>query len=129
MTDHIADMLSRIKNGYLAKKDLVEMPYTKVLKVIANLLVENEYVQKTETKVKEGRKELIITLKYEKNKPAVVDLERISKSGLRVYVRKNNIPSVLGGIGIVIISNSQGLMTGGEARKKGLGGEIICKVW
>lgn len=129
MTDPIADMLSRIKNGYLAKKDLVEMPYTKVLETIANLLVKNEYVQKTETKVKDGQKELIITLKYERNKPAAVDFKRVSKSGLRVYVRKNDIPSVLGGIGIVIISNSQGLMTGGEARKKGLGGEILCKVW
>lgn len=129
MTDPIADMLSRIKNGYLAKKDTVEMPHAKTLEAIADLLVKNDYVQKTETKVGNGRKELIITLKYEKNKPAMVDLERVSKAGLRVYVRKNNIPSVLGGIGIVIISNSQGLMTGGEARKKGLGGEIICRVW
>lgn len=129
MTDPIADMLSRIKNGYLAKSDLVEIPYAQNLAAIAHLLSQEGYIQKNETKEENGRKKIIIALKYEGKKPALTNFQRVSKPGLRIYVRKNNIPRVLGGIGKVLISTPQGLMTDEEAKKKGQGGEIICKLW
>lgn len=129
MIDPIADMFSRVKNGYLSKKEFIETPYAKILENIANLLSKEGYVQKIETKKEKSRKKLIITLKYRDKKPTVTNILRVSKPGLKVYVKKDSIPRVLGGIGKVIISTSQGLMTGEEAKKKNIGGEVICKIW
>lgn len=129
MTDSIADMLSIIKNGYLAKKIRVEISCTKILKALIDLLIREGYVLQCANKEDSGQKKLIVTLKYDNNKPALTNIQRISKPGRRFYVGKNNIPRVLGGIGKVFISTPKGLMTGEEAKKKGLGGEIICKIW
>jgi len=138
INDPIADFLIRIKNGYLAKKTEVSVPYSKIKENLGKILVEEGYLEKLKIPAcpagrrnpkSEIRKNLVLTLKYEKKKPALTDVQRVSKPGLRIYVDKTKIPKVLGGLGITIISTPKGLMTDKEARKKGLGGEVICKVW
>ncbi|MBI5465606.1 30S ribosomal protein S8 [Candidatus Gottesmanbacteria bacterium] len=140
LSDPIADFLSRIKNGYLAKKKEITVPFSKIKENLAKILVEEGYLsngkwQSAQKRVPaesangKSKKELVLTLKYEKKKPALTDIKRVSKPGLRIYVDKTKIPKVLGGLGITIVSTPKGLMTDKEARKKGLGGEIICKVW
>jgi len=128
VNDSIGDLLIRIKNGYLARHKTLSIPYFKLGEKLANILVKEGYIE--DVKI-EGvkKKELLIKLKYDKKTPALTNLKRVSKPGLRIYVRKNNIPRVLGGLGITILSTSKGLITGKEAKKKGLGGEILCKVW
>ena len=128
--DPIADMLIRIKNGYLAKKEFVEIPFSKMKEKISVILVDNGYAKKYEI-IKDDKitKSIKIILKYEKNIPTITNLERVSKPGLRVYKGKNKLPRVLGGLGIAIISTSKGLMTEKESNKNGLGGEVICKIW
>lgn len=129
MTDSISNMLSMIKNGYMSKQKSVTMPHTKLLEKIADVLTKNGFLDNVSTTKEKTKKNLVLVLKYNEKKPALENLERISKPGLRVYVQKENMPRVLGGIGKVIISTSKGIMTGGEAKKQGLGGEIICKIW
>jgi len=124
INDTIADMLIRIKNGYLARKDMVVVPLSKTNEKISQILVEEGFLK--ETKVK---KNLELFLKYVGKSPAMVNVLRISKPGLRVYVSSQKIPRVKLGYGITIVSTSNGLMTGREAKKKNLGGEIICQVW
>jgi small subunit ribosomal protein S8 len=129
VTDSISNMLSMIKNGYMSKQKSIAMPHTKLIEKIADVLVKNGFLENVQTTNEKNKKTLVLTLKYEAKKPALENLERISKPGLRVYVQKENMPRVLGGIGKVIISTSKGIMTGGEAKKQNLGGEIICKIW
>ena len=131
ISDPIADFLIRIKNGYLAKKREVTVPYSKLKENLAKILVEEGYLKelKTQNSKLKTQKELLLTLKYEKKKPALTDVQRVSKPGLRIHAGKTKIPKVLGGLGATIISTPQGLMVDREARKKGLGGELICKVW
>lgn len=143
LSDPIADFLARIKNGYLARKKEMIVPYSKLKENLAKILVEEGYLkegkrqkarlpslQQAGGQAKSKKQdELILTLKYEGKKPALTDVQRVSKPGLRIYVGKRKIPKVLGGLGIVIISTSKGLMTDKQARKKGLGGELVCKVW
>lgn len=127
MQDPIADMLTRIRNGQAANKVAISMPSSKLKVAIANVLAEEGYVESF--KVIEGVKpELEITLKYFQNKPVVESIQRVSRPGLRIYKRKDELPKVMGGLGIAVVSTSKGVMTDRAARQAGLGGEIICYV-
>lgn len=127
MQDPIADMLTRIRNGQSANKIAVNMPSSKLKVAIANVLAEEGYIESV--KISEGVKpELEITLKYFQGKPVVESIQRISRPGLRIYKRKGELPTVMGGLGIAVVSTSKGVMTDRAARKAGLGGEIICYV-
>ncbi|OOH89084.1 30S ribosomal protein S8 [Pasteurellaceae bacterium 15-036681] len=127
MQDPIADMLTRIRNGQAANKVAISMPSSKLKVAIANVLAEEGYVESF--KVVEGAKpELEITLKYFQNKPVVESIQRVSRPGLRIYKRKDELPKVMGGLGIAVVSTSKGVMTDRAARQAGLGGEIICYV-
>lgn len=128
VSDPIADFLIRIKNGYLARKSRVEGPWSRNLEGIGRILVANGYL-KTVKVTKNKFKKLVLTLKYEKGRPALTDLRRVSKPGVRRYVKASQIPYVLNGLGIAVISTSQGLMTDREARKKNLGGEVLAEIW
>ncbi|RJQ53571.1 MAG: 30S ribosomal protein S8 [Actinobacteria bacterium] len=130
MTDPIADMLTRIRNANSAQHDKVEMPSSKMLVGIAQILKEQGYVKDYRVRKADSFEVLEVYLKYNAEKtPSISGLKRISKPGLRVYARKDQIPKVLGGLGIAIISTSQGLMTNRQASKSGMGGEVICYVW
>ena len=121
MQDPIADMLTRIRNGQAANKVAINMPSSKLKVAIANVL--------ESVKVLEGAKpELEITLKYFQGKPVVESIQRVSRPGLRIYKRKDELPKVMGGLGVAVISTSKGVMTDRAARQAGLGGEIICYV-
>ncbi|MFO7154579.1 MAG: 30S ribosomal protein S8 [Caldicoprobacter sp.] len=130
VTDPIADMLTRIRNALIAKHETVEVPASNVKRAIARILLEEGYI-KDFTEIDDGKQGILkITLKYGPNKQRVITgLKRISKPGLRVYVKKDEIPKVLGGLGIAIISTSKGVMTDKQARKEGLGGEVLCYIW
>ncbi|CCY63205.1 30S ribosomal protein S8 [Clostridium sp. CAG:967] len=129
-TDPIADMLTRIRNANMVSHSSVEMPSSKLKVQLAKLLKEEGFI--TDYNVKEvGKfKVLEITLKYDaKNKPIITKLERISKPGLRSYSKAKNLPKVLGGMGIAIVSTSKGLLTDRKARKENIGGEVLCYVY
>ena len=128
MTDPIADMLTRIRNANSAYHEKVEMPASTVKAAVLNILKEEGFVKNFES-VNNG-KTLKVTLKYGSNKEKVISgIKRISKPGLRVYAKKEELPRVLGGLGIAVISTSQGVMSDKTARKLGLGGEVIAYVW
>ncbi len=130
ITDPIADMLTRIRNANDAGHKTVEMPASKEKKAIAEILLEEGYINKVEYVEDNKQGMMKITLKYGENKSKVIaGLKRISKPGLRIYAGKNDIPKVLNGLGIAIISTSKGVITDKEARKAGVGGEVICYVW
>ena len=127
MQDPIADMLTRIRNGQAASKVAISMPSSKLKVAIANVLAAEGYIESV--KVLEGAKpELEITLKYFQGKPVVESIQRVSRPGLRIYKRKDELPKVMGGLGIAVVSTSKGVMTDRAARQAGLGGEIICYV-
>ena len=127
MQDPIADMLTRIRNGQAANKVAISMPSSKLKVAIANVLADEGYIESV--KVIEGVKpELEITLEYFQGKPVVESIQRISRPGLRIYKRKDELPKVMGGLGIAVVSTSKGVMTDRAARQAGLGGEIICYV-
>ena len=127
MQDPIADMLTRIRNGQAANKVAINMPSSKLKVAIANVLAAEGYIESV--KVLEGAKpESEITLKYFQGKPVVESIQRVSRPGLRIYKRKDELPKVMGGLGVAVISTSKGVMTDRAARQAGLGGEIICYV-
>lgn len=130
VNDPIADMLTRIRNALIVKHDTVEVPSSVMKRAIADILLSEGYI-KGYTINEEGVEPMMtITLKYGPNRQRVITgLKRISKPGLRVYTRKDNIPKVLNGLGIAIISTSKGIMTDREARKQGVGGEVLAYVW
>lgn len=129
MTDPVADMLTRIKNAYMAKKATVAIPHSKVKEAIAMVLLANKYVANFE-KVENGpQPTIILTLMYNGKTPAVTDLKRISKPGRRLYSNVEKIPRTLGGYGVTIVSTSQGVMSDSDAKKKNIGGEVICQIW
>lgn len=131
MSDPIADMLTRIRNGNTAKHDTVDVPSSKMKKAIADILTNEGYVNGYEL-IEDGVKGTIrVSLKYgkDKNEKVITGIKRISKPGLRVFAGKEELPKVLGGLGIAIISTSQGLMTDKQARTLGIGGEVIAFVW
>lgn len=127
MQDPISDMLTRIRNGQAAKKVAVKMPSSKMKVAIAKLLKEEGYVADY-TIIGEVKSELEVTLKYFEANPVIEQIQRVSRPGLRIYKKKDALPSVMGGLGIAVVSTSKGLMTDRAARKAGLGGEIICYV-
>ena len=131
MTDPIADMLTRIRNGAQAKMDTVEVvPVSKVKTEIARILKEEGYITKYEVSGEGIQKKMTVTLKYSGDKrPVITGIKRISKPGLRVYTKGDNVPKVLNGLGIAIISTSNGMMTDKEARKLHAGGEVVAYVW
>ena len=131
MTDPIADMLTRIRNANTSKHDTVDVPASKMKLAIADILVKEGYVAKYELVEDGTAKNIRITLKYgkDKNEKIISGLKRISKPGLRVYAGKDELPRVLGGLGIAIISTNQGVMTDKEARKLNVGGEVLAFVW
>ena len=131
MSDPIAEMLTRIRNANTAKHDTVDVPASKMKLAIANILLDEGYIAKYDL-VEDGHFQTIhITLKYgaDKNEKVITGLKRISKPGLRVYANTEDIPRVLGGLGTAIISTNKGVVTDKEARKLGVGGEVLCFVW
>ncbi|MCX6779146.1 MAG: 30S ribosomal protein S8 [Candidatus Magasanikbacteria bacterium] len=127
-TDPIADMLTRIRNASAVKKAEVVVPFSKVKLAIANILLQDGFIKNVEN-TEEGSRNIKIGLKYVDNGPAVTSLKRVSKPGRRVYVDKDNILSVRNGFGISILSTSQGIMNNKEAKKRNIGGELICEVY
>lgn len=128
MTDPIADMLTRIRNGQMAEKNQVSMPASKVKAAIAGVLRDEGYIEEYSTEEADNKAFLTVKLKYFRGRPVIEKVERVSKPGLRVYRDKKNIPSVVGGLGIVIVSTSGGVMTDRAAREIGQGGEVLCTV-
>ena len=131
MTDPIADMLTRIRNANTAKHDTVDVPSSKMKLAIAKILLDEGYIKAYELVDNSNFKDIHITLKYgkDKNEKIISGLQRISKPGLRVYANKEELPKVLGGLGVAIISTNQGVITDKEARKLGVGGEVLAFIW
>ena len=130
VTNPIADMLTRVRNACMASHSVVEMPCSKAKKEIAGLLKSEGYISEFEEFENEKKhKNIRIKLKYVNNQQVITGLKRISKPGLKIYVGHKDVPRVLGGFGIAIISTSQGIMTDRDARNKGIGGEVLCYVW
>ena len=128
MHDPISDMLTRIRNGQAANKVAISMPSSKLKVAIANVLAAEGYIESV--KVLEGAKpELEITLKYFQGKPVVESIQRISRPGLRIYKRKDELPKVMGGLGIAVVSTSKGVMTNKEATDLRIGGEVLCYIY
>ena len=130
MTDPIADLLTRVRNANSVRHEVVEVPSSTVKKEIANILLQEGYIKEI-NEYNDGVVPMLrLSLKYGANKERVITgIKRISKQGLRVYCKKEEIPKVLNGLGVAIISTSKGIMVDREARKLGLGGEVICYVW
>lgn len=130
MTDPIADMLTRLRNANSAYHDTVSMPFSKIKAHIAEILQQEGYVQGWATEDAPVGKNLVVELKYGPTRErSIAGVRRVSKPGLRVYAKKENLPSVLGGLGVAIISTSGGLMTDKQAKKNGVGGEVLAYVW
>ncbi|MDY5578619.1 30S ribosomal protein S8 [Porcincola intestinalis] len=131
MNDPIADMLTRIRNANTAKHDTVDVPVSKMKTAIADILVDEGYIAKYEITGEGVQKNLHITLKYgkDKNERIISGIKRISKPGLRVYAGSEDMPKVLGGLGIAIVSTNKGVITDKEARKQHVGGEVLAFVW
>jgi len=130
VTDPIADLLTRVRNAGMARHDSVLVPMSKIKQAVANILREEGFVRDVDT-VKSGewrmiRLRLLPTIR---NQPSIRGLKRISRPGLRIYVNRGEIPRVYGGLGVVILSTSQGVMSGQDARNRGIGGEVLCYVW
>ena len=128
MSDPISDMLTRIRNGQKARKVSVSMPASTVKIAVANVLKDEGYITDFEASGEGAEKTLSVELKYFEGTPVIEKVQRVSKPGLRVYRGKDDLPKVLGGLGIVIVSTSAGVMSDRQARKQGIGGEVICVV-
>jgi small subunit ribosomal protein S8 len=130
MTDPIADMLTRIRNANVVRHGTVDIPASNMKRAIANIMLEEGFIKNYED-LKDGSVPILrVTMKYGQDKERVITgLKRISKPGLRVYVQKDEVPKVLGGLGVAIISTSKGVMSDKNARKQGLGGEVLCYIW
>ncbi|MBI5040994.1 MAG: 30S ribosomal protein S8 [Gammaproteobacteria bacterium] len=128
MTDPIADLLTRIRNGQAANKVQVSMPASKAKKAVANVLKSEGYVGDVVEQTVDGKPQLTIALKYYEGKPVIDSLQRVSRPGLRIYKGKDELPKVLGGLGVAIVSTSKGVMSDREARALGEGGEVLCTV-
>ncbi|WP_054739500.1 30S ribosomal protein S8 [Cellulosilyticum ruminicola] len=131
MSDPIADMLTRIRNANIAKHDVVEVPASKMKKAISEILVNEGYIKGYEVKEDGVKSTIRMTLKYgkDKNEKVISGIKKISKPGLRVYADTDNLPKVLGGLGTAIISTNKGVITDKEARRLGVGGEVIAFIW
>ena len=129
ITDPIADMLTRIRNANTQRHETVDIPSSKLKKAIAEILLDEGYIKAFEEIEDNAQGIIRITLKYVNKQKVITGLKRISKSGLRVYATKDELPKVLGGLGIALISTSQGIMTDKKAREAGIGGEVLAFVW
>jgi len=130
VTDPIADMLTRVRNAVMVRHDSVMMPSSKMKLAIASILKEEGFISDYEVVRDKTQRVIKIHLKYrERNEPVISGLERVSKPGLRVYVQKKEIPRVYGGLGVAILSTPEGVMTGQQAWRRGVGGELLCYVW
>lgn len=131
VTDNIADMLTRIRNANMVKHEIVEIPKTKMSKAIAEILKIEGYIENFEIYTENLNQYLLLSLKYhgQSRERVITKIDRISKPGLRVYANSKTIPTVLGGLGISIVSTSKGVMTGKNAVSLGIGGEVLCYIW
>lgn len=131
VSDPIADMLTRVRNALMARHAYVVMPYSRIKKDIADLLVSEGYVERAEKiEPENAHTQLRINLKYDQERtPVITDLKRVSKPGRRIYKGKDEIPWVLSGVGIAVLSTSRGVVTDRQARRLGVGGEVLCYVW
>ncbi|ACZ61585.1 MULTISPECIES: 30S ribosomal protein S8 [Dehalococcoides] len=130
ISDPIADMLTRIRNGVMARHEVVIMPASRMKQYLAKVMKQEGFIAGYEVIGAKPKRQLKIVLRYDEGGASFVSgLERISKPGLRVYVQRGEIPRVYGGLGIAIVSTSKGVMTGSQAWRQGLGGELLCKVW
>ncbi|MDE7330549.1 MAG: 30S ribosomal protein S8 [Clostridia bacterium] len=130
MTDPIADMLTRVRNAIRANKETVEVPSSNMKKAIAEILLKEGYVSNVELKEDGYNGLLVITLKYVgKKKPVINSLKRVSRPGLRVYADVDNMPRVMDGLGIAILSTNKGIMTDKQAKSQNVGGEVLCYIW
>jgi small subunit ribosomal protein S8 len=128
MSDPIADMLTRIRNGQMIDKESVRMPSSKLKKAIAQVLRDEGYIDGFQVHEMNGLAEIEISLKYYSGRPVIERIERISKPGLRIYKGRDQLPKVMNGLGVAILSTSQGVMTDRKARSLGVGGEVLCVV-
>jgi small subunit ribosomal protein S8 len=128
MTDPIADMLTRVRNAQAVHKTLVSMPSSKLKTAIAQVLKDEGYIDGFAVRQKDGKSELDINLKYHAGQPVIEKIERVSSPGLRVYRGTDDIPKVMNGLGVAIVSTSRGVMTDRKARASGVGGEVLCIV-
>ena len=129
LTDPIADMLTRIRNGNMAKHTEVKVPFSKIKESMANILKNEGYITGYEIKEEGNIRDIVVTLKYMDGDAVIRGLKRISKPGGRVYTSVANLPKVLGGLGIAIVSTPKGVITDKECRKHSVGGEVLCYVW
>lgn len=129
VTDPIADYLTRLRNSLSAKRKRVEIPYSGVKREISRLLKEKKYITDFTEVAEKNSSKLILELRYHAGKSVISGLKRISKPGLRVYAKADEMPRVLGGLGIALISTSKGIMTEKQARIEGIGGEVLCHIW
>lgn len=129
VTDSIADMLTRIRNASSAHKETVDVPASRVKQAIANILLDEGYIKKVELLSEDVQGTIRLTLKYQDKSPVIAGIKRISRPGLKVYASCDQLPRVLGGLGIAIVSTSQGIMTAAQARAKHIGGEVMAYVW
>ncbi len=129
VNDPIGDMIIQIKNASMAKKATIELPYSKLKKALGDILLKEGYIASIEKIGTDPKANLKIGIKYVQGVSAITDVSRVSKPGLRWYVNKGSIPTVVGGLGVAILSTPQGLMTGKKARELGTGGEVLCKIW
>lgn len=128
MTDPLADMLTRIRNGQMTEKASVRMPASKLKKAIAQVLQDEGYIEGFMVRDNAGLPEMEVALKYYAGRPVIEKIERISKPGLRIYKGRDDLPRVMNGLGVAIVSTSQGVMTDRKARSLGVGGEVLCVV-
>ncbi len=128
-TDPIADMLSRVRNAQAVNKESVDIPYSEFKYAVAKCIEKEGFVEKVAKKKKDGKNYLSITLKYEKGKSVISEITRVSSPGQRTYAKGKDIKGVKGGRGVAIISTPKGVLTNRQARKMGVGGEVVCEVW
>lgn len=129
MTDPIADMITRVKNAFMANKAEVSIPHSKVKEAVAKILESEGYVENFEVKPTVPQKTIEIKLKYIGKIPAITEVRRLSKPGRRMYATTKDIPKSLGGYGVTIVSTSKGVITDSQARKLNVGGELLCQIW
>lgn len=128
MSDPIADMLTRVRNGHMANRTRVVMPSSRKKVAIAEVLKDEGYIREYEIEDNDGKPKLIIELKYFEGRPVIEDIQRVSRPGLRIYRGSRELPTVLGGLGVAVISTSKGVMSDRRARTEGHGGEVLCTV-
>ena len=128
MVDPIADMINRIKNAHAVKKETLEVPFSRIRFEIGKILVRTGFLKKVESKTKRSKRFIEVTLEYKDGVPAILDVKRISKPGKRIYATATQLAKIARKRGIVIVSTSKGLMSAGEARAQGIGGELFCEI-